>query len=539
VMHFPLTLMDEANVGSASEDTEKLQARGQTNLSAGLYLGAQELIDHGRRGAVKTILLMTDGNANLGDKTSNVITSKLSEMLVKFENDVTVHTFGYGKDHSEEMLSKISECGNGMYYFIEEISNIGQAYTDCFGGLISTIAFNSKVLIQVPIIDIHLHVSGSSNYTKNGDLYEFNLNELQKDDERDIVISGSSDQLISKNQVKVKFQCRNVIKNTEDVLTIETIDAEKKDFFDCEYQKIRIKTYKALFAALDSRPNAVEILNQLLRDLDSSEYRNSENLNMICNEVNYFLSLIQSNDQTVWKKIVQSAMSHKHQRSSGMELESHKKYRSGARTILLNRYKNRDNYKKCHNCGSNGHYSKDCDKPQMCHNCKGVGHRTFECPVVQTCHNCKQPGHLRQNCPDLKCKKCGNNGHLAKECHLNQPKTVPQQNNAYVPTSNVNTQQDLCFHCGKSGHWARDCPQNLVTQNQPVPQNNWNNTSTSKNSCFNCGKPGHLARDCPQKSNAKNNTSQDNTACYNCGKPGHRARDCTEPKNNNRSGRKK
>jgi len=339
----------------------------------------------------------------------------------------------------------------------------------------------------------------------------------------------------------VKFQCRNVIKNSEDVLAIETVDAEKKDFFDCEYQKIRIKTYKALFAALDSRPNAVEILNQLLRDVNSSEYRNSENLNMIFNEVNYFLSLIQSNDQTVWKKIVQSAMSHKHQRSSGMELDSHKKYRSGARTILLNRYKNRDNYKKCHNCGSNGHYSKDCDKPQMCHNCKGVGHRTFECPVAQLCHYCKQPGHLRQNCPDLICNKCRKNGHIAKDCPLNQTQTVPQQSNSNVPTSNVNTQQDLCFKCGKSGHWSRECPQSLVTQNQPIPQNNWNNASTSKNSCFNCGKPGHLARDCPQKSNAKNNTPQDNTtsknSCFNCGKPGHRARDCTEPKNN-RSGKR-
>lgn len=33
--------------------------------------------------------------------------------------DATVYTFGFGSDHNPDMLTKISEAGNGMYYYIE------------------------------------------------------------------------------------------------------------------------------------------------------------------------------------------------------------------------------------------------------------------------------------------------------------------------------------------------------------------------------------------------------------------------------------
>ena len=33
--------------------------------------------------------------------------------------EASVYTFGFGKDHNEDMLMKISDAGHGMYYFIE------------------------------------------------------------------------------------------------------------------------------------------------------------------------------------------------------------------------------------------------------------------------------------------------------------------------------------------------------------------------------------------------------------------------------------
>ena len=33
--------------------------------------------------------------------------------------EASVYTFGFGSDHNPDMLTKISEAGNGMYYYIE------------------------------------------------------------------------------------------------------------------------------------------------------------------------------------------------------------------------------------------------------------------------------------------------------------------------------------------------------------------------------------------------------------------------------------
>jgi len=33
--------------------------------------------------------------------------------------DATVYTFGFGNDHDADMLTAISDAGNGMYYYIE------------------------------------------------------------------------------------------------------------------------------------------------------------------------------------------------------------------------------------------------------------------------------------------------------------------------------------------------------------------------------------------------------------------------------------
>ena len=33
--------------------------------------------------------------------------------------DASVYTFGFGEDHDPVMLKKISDAGNGMYYYIE------------------------------------------------------------------------------------------------------------------------------------------------------------------------------------------------------------------------------------------------------------------------------------------------------------------------------------------------------------------------------------------------------------------------------------
>ncbi|XP_066930326.1 uncharacterized protein [Clytia hemisphaerica] len=57
----------------------------------------------------------------------------------KKSTDATVYTFGFGDDHDPNMLTKISDAGNGMYYYIENEDKIAESFAHCLGGLMSTV----------------------------------------------------------------------------------------------------------------------------------------------------------------------------------------------------------------------------------------------------------------------------------------------------------------------------------------------------------------------------------------------------------------
>ncbi|CAB9519352.1 von Willebrand factor type A domain containing protein [Seminavis robusta] len=208
----PVQRMTEANKARCVEKVRALRTRGCTNMSAAVGLVCEEMRQIDIPNEVQTVFFLTDGHANAGiskadalvDFTKNCFTHEsmtlqgtegaddqpsgsrfrfrrpsqpknvqedakpaavMMDTDAKPRSPITLCTFGYGSDHDADLLRNMSDVvPGGSYYFVENDSNVGAAFGDALGGVLSVVAQNVVVSLTVPpeakakgveIVDVH------------------------------------------------------------------------------------------------------------------------------------------------------------------------------------------------------------------------------------------------------------------------------------------------------------------------------------------------------------------------------------------------
>ncbi|QRV74927.1 cellular nucleic acid-binding protein [Ceratobasidium sp. AG-Ba] len=86
-----------------------------------------------------------------------------------------------------------------------------------------------------------------------------------------------------------------------------------------------------------------------------------------------------------------------------------------------------------------------------------------------------------------------------------------------------------CYKCGETGHLSREC-----SQNQGGGSGGGFGGGQSSTECYKCGKVGHIARSCPEATSSGGGYSGgggfggSSKTCYTCGGVGHLSRDCVQ-----------
>jgi len=161
-----------------------LNAAGGTNIGRGLGLGLQMLAARKTKNPVTSVLLLTDGQD--GGALSQV------SQLVKtsLPPGSSIHCFGFGSDHDAKVLSSIAETARGTFTYIEAISTVGEAFAGCLGGLLSVVAQNIEIDIQIKAEShkiIKIHSTFSNSITGSG--ANIKVPDLFADEKRDLMLS--------------------------------------------------------------------------------------------------------------------------------------------------------------------------------------------------------------------------------------------------------------------------------------------------------------------------------------------------------------
>jgi hypothetical protein len=101
-------------------------------------------------GLVRSTFLFTDGLANQGITNVEDLCAAAGSMLDELgDRRCVLSTFGFGTDHSADLLRRLAEVGQGNYSFIENEDQIGAAFGEALGGLLSTTHQNTRLCLEL------------------------------------------------------------------------------------------------------------------------------------------------------------------------------------------------------------------------------------------------------------------------------------------------------------------------------------------------------------------------------------------------------
>merc|ERR1719408_71930 len=175
----PLRGMDGSGKTAALEAIEKINPGRTTNLSGGLLQGI-DLLQRAQQpagGSTRAVLLFTDGMANVGIRDGAGILEAAQGAMTG--SPMTIFTFGFGSDHNEDMLRGLADQTHGLYYYLDKVETIPQAFADCLGGLVAVVAQNATLLLEP--------AAGAAG----GETVELSLGDVYAEDEKDLVFQLS------------------------------------------------------------------------------------------------------------------------------------------------------------------------------------------------------------------------------------------------------------------------------------------------------------------------------------------------------------
>jgi Ca-activated chloride channel homolog len=132
---------DRAAIRSA---IERLAAGGNTALFAGVSKGAAEVRKFLDRQRVNRIILLSDGQANVGPNSPEDL-GNLGASLIK--EGISVTTLGLGLDYNEDLMAALARRSDGNNYFIENTTELAARFDFEFNDVMSVVAQEVTVRI--------------------------------------------------------------------------------------------------------------------------------------------------------------------------------------------------------------------------------------------------------------------------------------------------------------------------------------------------------------------------------------------------------
>ncbi|MFZ4601952.1 MAG: vWA domain-containing protein [Caulobacterales bacterium] len=125
----------------------KIIAGGSTNLHGGWLAGAENVGARVQPGALSRVILLTDGQANVGESNPDRIADDCARLAAA---GVTTSTYGLGASFNEDLLQAMASSGGGQSYFGETAEDLMDPFREEFDLMRAICARKIRLKLEAP-----------------------------------------------------------------------------------------------------------------------------------------------------------------------------------------------------------------------------------------------------------------------------------------------------------------------------------------------------------------------------------------------------
>lgn len=183
-----------------------IRAQGRTALHDGVVRGAEELHRYLEESRVNRMVLLSDGQANVGPSRPD----ELGALGVQLGRaGISVTTVGLGLGYNEDLMAALSSGSDGNHVFAETPDDLADAFRSEFGELVSVIAGDITIIIDCRNGVRPLRILGRNAIIEDGRVIA-HLNQLYAKQEKYLLLevevpAGKAGSELDLASVKVTF----------------------------------------------------------------------------------------------------------------------------------------------------------------------------------------------------------------------------------------------------------------------------------------------------------------------------------------------
>jgi Ca-activated chloride channel homolog len=141
---------------------DALDAGGSTAMASGIELAYREAAKHARPEAVSRVIVLSDGDANVGPTSHAEI---LALIAAHAREGISLSTIGFGMgNYKDETMEQLADKGDGNNFYIDSVEQAKRVFQEQLGSTLEIVAKDVKLQVEFdPLMVARYRLLGYEN----------------------------------------------------------------------------------------------------------------------------------------------------------------------------------------------------------------------------------------------------------------------------------------------------------------------------------------------------------------------------------------